>query len=102
MTIMEWLTSCDDDAMSAGSNLALIGRELIQFTDVTPLGGGLQIGAPHAWSRRHGSGDSRTRYRRSLLLDRGRFASVNCASYNEHWNRSYGTGHGWSELVSHG
>lgn len=37
---MGWLTSCDDDAMSAGSNLALIGRELIQFADVTPLGGG--------------------------------------------------------------
>jgi hypothetical protein len=37
---MAWLTSCDDDAMSAGANLALIGRELIQFADVTPLGGG--------------------------------------------------------------
>jgi hypothetical protein len=37
---MGWLTSCDDDAMSAGANLALIGGELIQFADVTPLGSG--------------------------------------------------------------
>jgi hypothetical protein len=36
----QWLTSCDDDAMLAGANLALIGGELIQFADVTPLGGG--------------------------------------------------------------
>src|SRR4051812_29959245 len=39
-TTTAWLTSCDDDAMSAGANLALIGGELIQFADVTPLGGG--------------------------------------------------------------
>jgi hypothetical protein len=36
----QWLTRCDDDALSAGANLALLGDELIQFADVTPLGGG--------------------------------------------------------------
>jgi hypothetical protein len=36
----QWLTSSDDDALAAGANLALIGDELVQFGDVTPLGGG--------------------------------------------------------------
>jgi hypothetical protein len=27
----QWLTSCDDEALLAGANLALIGEELIQF-----------------------------------------------------------------------
>lgn len=36
----QWLTSCDDGALAAGANLALIGRELVQFADVTPLGSG--------------------------------------------------------------
>lgn len=36
----QWLTSCDDAALAAGTNLALIGRELVQFGDVTPLGSG--------------------------------------------------------------
>jgi hypothetical protein len=36
----QWLTSCDDDALSAGTNLAVIGSELIQFADATPLGQG--------------------------------------------------------------
>jgi hypothetical protein len=36
----QWLTSCDEDAISSGANLALIGGELLQFADVTPLGGG--------------------------------------------------------------
>jgi len=35
-----WLTSCDDAALAAGSNLAIIGSELVQFGDVTPLGSG--------------------------------------------------------------
>ncbi|QPQ56071.1 phage tail protein [Allosphingosinicella flava] len=34
-----WLESCDDDALAAGANLALIGRELIQFGEAEPLGG---------------------------------------------------------------
>ena len=36
----QWLTSCDDDALAAGTNLAVIGQELIQFGAVTPLGDG--------------------------------------------------------------
>jgi len=36
----QWLTSCDDEALSAGRNLAIIGRELIQFGRATALGGG--------------------------------------------------------------
>jgi hypothetical protein len=36
----QWLTSCDDDALAGGSNLALLGSELIQFGTVTPLGAG--------------------------------------------------------------
>lgn len=36
----QWLTSCDDEALAAGTNLAALGSELIQFGDVEPLGGG--------------------------------------------------------------
>jgi hypothetical protein len=36
----QWLTSCDDDALADGANLAAIGAELVQFADVAPLGGG--------------------------------------------------------------
>ena len=36
----QWLTSCDDDALAAGENLALLGNELLQFGNVTPLGAG--------------------------------------------------------------
>jgi hypothetical protein len=36
----QWLTSCDDDGLAAGANLALLGKELIQFGRATPLGGG--------------------------------------------------------------
>ena len=32
-----WLTSCDDDALAAGTNLAVIGSELIQFGEATPV-----------------------------------------------------------------
>ncbi|WP_106639887.1 phage tail protein [Allosphingosinicella vermicomposti] len=35
-----WLESCDDDALAAGRNLALVGQELIQFGAAEPLGGG--------------------------------------------------------------
>ena len=34
------MESRDDDALAAGSNLAMLGGELIQFGEVTPLGGG--------------------------------------------------------------
>lgn len=36
----QWLTSCDDDALAGGANLAVIGAELVQFGEVTPLGQG--------------------------------------------------------------
>jgi hypothetical protein len=36
----QWLTSCTDEAMNAGANLAVVGSELIQFGVVTPLGDG--------------------------------------------------------------
>ena len=36
----QWLTSCDDDALTAGENLALLGTELIQFGVAQPLGDG--------------------------------------------------------------
>jgi hypothetical protein len=36
----QWLTSCDDPALAAGSNLAVLGSELIQFGNATALGGG--------------------------------------------------------------
>ena len=35
-----WLTSCDDEAIACGANLAIIGNELLQFTDALPLGDG--------------------------------------------------------------
>jgi len=34
-----WLTSCDEEALERGSNLAVVGREVLQFADVEPLGG---------------------------------------------------------------
>ncbi len=36
----QWLMSCDEDAIAAGANFALIGDELVQFADVQPLGSG--------------------------------------------------------------
>lgn len=36
----QWLTSCDDQALARGANLALIGREVIQFGDVVAVGPG--------------------------------------------------------------
>ena len=41
----QWLTSCDDDGLAAGQNLAVLGSEMIQFGQATPLGGGrFQLG----------------------------------------------------------
>jgi hypothetical protein len=37
---MGWLTSCDDEALAGGANLAVLGGELVQFGRVTPLGAG--------------------------------------------------------------
>ena len=36
----QWLTSCDDDALAAGENMAALGNEVIQFGSAQPLGGG--------------------------------------------------------------
>lgn len=36
----QWLTSCDDEALAAGENLAVLGSEALQFGQVLPLGGG--------------------------------------------------------------
>lgn len=36
----QWLQSCDDDALAAGENLAMVGSELIQFGDAQVLGEG--------------------------------------------------------------
>ena len=36
----QWLTSCDEDQLAGGTNLAVMGRELIQFADALPLGDG--------------------------------------------------------------
>lgn len=36
----QWMTSCDDDALSGGANLAVLGSELLQFGTATALGGG--------------------------------------------------------------
>ncbi|HWC56799.1 MAG TPA: phage tail protein, partial [Sphingomicrobium sp.] len=36
----QWLTSCDDGALADGVNLAVIGKELVQFGEVMALGSG--------------------------------------------------------------
>lgn len=36
----QWLTSCEDAALANGANLALLGRELIQFGEAVPTGAG--------------------------------------------------------------
>jgi hypothetical protein len=36
----QWLTSCDEDALGAGANLALVGDELVQFADAEATGPG--------------------------------------------------------------
>ena len=36
----QWLTSCDEEALSEGANLAMLGREVIQFRDAVAVGRG--------------------------------------------------------------
>ena len=36
----QWLTSCDDAALASGANMAIIGKELVQFRDAIPLAPG--------------------------------------------------------------
>lgn len=38
--VEQWLTSCSDEALASGENLAVVGRELFQFGRVAALGGG--------------------------------------------------------------
>ena len=38
--VQQWLTSCDEDALADGANLALVGSELVQFGDAAALGQG--------------------------------------------------------------
>ena len=41
----QWLTSCDDGALAAGANMAILGQEMIQFGDAIPIGPGrFQLG----------------------------------------------------------
>ena len=36
----QWLNSCDEDSLTGGANLALVGDELFQFAEVQPQGAG--------------------------------------------------------------
>ena len=36
----QWLLSCDGEALDEGTNLALVGKELIQFGQADPIGPG--------------------------------------------------------------
>lgn len=36
----QWLTSCDNEALASGANLAVLGNELIQFASATAVGPG--------------------------------------------------------------
>jgi len=36
----QWLVNCDDDALTAGGNVAVLGNELIQFGQASPIGPG--------------------------------------------------------------
>jgi hypothetical protein len=41
----QWLTSCDDGALAAGANMAILGQEVIRFGDAIPIGPGrFQLG----------------------------------------------------------
>lgn len=37
----QWLVSCDDQALAEGTNLALVGKELVQFGQADPTGPGI-------------------------------------------------------------
>lgn len=74
----QWLTSCDDDALASGINLAVIGDELVQFASATALGEGrfrlerlLRGRGGTEWaSGSHAVGET------FCLLDAGRVAAV--------------------------
>lgn len=52
------LTNADDDALSRGANMAMVGRELIQFARVQPLGD-LRFRLTGLWRGRGGTEDCR-------------------------------------------
>lgn len=60
----QWLTSCEKAALAAGTNLALLGQEIVQFAEATPLGGGkfrlcqLVRGLHGTASAEHGPGET--------------------------------------------
>jgi hypothetical protein len=74
----QWLTSCDDDALADGTNLAVIGSEVVQFGEVVPLGEGRfrlsrllrGRGGTESAGSDHAAGES------FCLLDRSSLASV--------------------------
>jgi len=37
---LQWLVSCDDEALATGANAAMLGDEILQFGDALPMGGG--------------------------------------------------------------
>lgn len=73
-----WLQSCDDDALVAGTNLAIVGEELLQFGSAVALGQGrfrlsrlLRGRGGSEWATgSHGAGE------RFVLLDAAALARV--------------------------
>jgi hypothetical protein len=67
----QWLTSCGDDALQVGENLAAIGNEVVQFGEATSLGNGrfrlgrLLRGRAGTTSMTHSKGEP------FVLLERG-------------------------------
>lgn len=37
---LQWLVSCDDEALATGANAAILGNEIVQFGDALPIGSG--------------------------------------------------------------
>ena len=73
-----WLTSCNEDALAMGVNMAAVGNELLQFARVEPIGAGRfrlsrllrgRRGTEWALSG-HGSGE------KFVLLDQGSVVSI--------------------------
>lgn len=62
----DWLTSCDDAALDSGMNLALVGKEVIQFGSVEALGAGRFVlrrllrgrRGTEAWTSNHQTGEA--------------------------------------------
>jgi hypothetical protein len=72
----QWLTSCTDEDLRSGANLALLGREVIQFGRCTPKGGGRFELGRLARGRLGTSGIEHPRSVPFVLLDRGSLEPV--------------------------